>query len=141
VDEQKTTVPNRVIELHDTCVEGIEQVHGRIVLRLSAYLHESEGRPGIDRGTGWTLPARLVIENGRYDRPFVSHSLWVIDGHISIDDSLLDNCIPLPFDKRGRIRLFLAGAEGELAISGDRVYVEPMGPAVYVEEFPGTDPT
>lgn len=130
---------NREIELHDTRVERIERTNGSIVLWLSAYMHESEGRPGWDRGTGWNLPARLVVENGEFERPFSSPSLWVTDGHIAVGECLFVNLVPLPFDAHGEIRLFLSGAEGEIVIKGNRVYFEPFGPAVYVEEFPGSD--
>ena len=127
---------NREIELHDSCVERIEPADGRIVLWLSAYMHESEGRPGRDKGTGWTLPARLVVEDGTFDRPFASPSLWILNGHVAVGNRLFDNGIPLPFDERGHIRLVFSGAEGELAISGTRVYLEPTGTATYVEESP-----
>jgi hypothetical protein len=131
-------VVNREIELHDTRVERIENADGNIVLWMSAYMHVSEGRPGRDRGKGWELPARLIIENGKFDHPFSSPSLWVTEGHIAVGGRLFDNGIPLPFDEHGEIRLFLSGAEGELVISGDRAYLEPTGPAVYVEEFSGS---
>ena len=130
---------NREIELHDTRVERVEQSGTSIVLWLSAYMHESEGRPGVDRGTGWNLPARLVIEHGEFDRPFSSPFLRVTDGHIAVGDRLYDNGIPLPFDEHGEIHLFLSGAEGELAIRGKRAYVEPTGAAVYIEEFSALD--
>ena len=126
---------NRAIELHDTRVERIERADSTIVLWLSAYMHESDGRAGLDPGTGWSLPARLVIENGEFDRPFSSPSLWVTDGHIAVGDGIFHNAIPLPFDEQGEIHLLLFGIEGELAIHGNRVYFEPTGPAVYVEQF------
>lgn len=130
---------NRGIELHDTRIERIERADASIILWLSACMHESDGRPGWDRGTVWSLPARLVIENGVFTRPFSSTVLWVIDGHIDVGDILFDNSIPLPFDEHGTIRLFLSGAEGELVISGNRACLEPTGPAIYVEEFSGCD--
>jgi hypothetical protein len=126
---------NREIELHDTRVERIEQADGNIVLWLSAYMHESAGRPGRDQGTGWNLPARMVIENGEFEHPPASLSLWITDGHIAVGDCHFDNFIPLPFDEHGGIRLLLSGAEGQIAIRGDRAFLEATGPAVYVEEF------
>jgi hypothetical protein len=132
---------NREIELHDTRIERIERVDGNIILWLLAYMHESEGRPGWDRGTGWSLPSRLIIENVNFDHPFSSPSLWILDGSITVDDHLFENCMPLPFDMCGKIHLFLSGAEGKLVISGDRAYFEPIGEPVYVEEFPGSEKT
>jgi hypothetical protein len=97
-------VANREIELHDTRVERVERADGNIALLLSAYMHESDGRPGLDRGTGWSLPARLVIENGEFDRPFSSAVLWVTEGQIAVGDRLFSNRIPLPFDEHGEIQ-------------------------------------
>jgi hypothetical protein len=129
---------NREIELHDTRIERIERSGGNIILWLKAYMHESDGRLGWDRGTGWTLPARLVIENGKFDHPFSALSLWITDGQITVDDRIFDNFIPLPFDEHGKIHLLFSGAEGELIINGDRILLEPTGQPVYVEEFPGS---
>lgn len=126
---------NREIKLYDTRVERIKQADGNIVLWLSAYMHESAGRPDRDQGTGWNLPARLVIENGELDHPFSSPSLWVTDGHVAVGDRVFDNAIPIPFDEQGEIHLVLSGAEGQIAIRGNRAFLEATGPAVYVEEF------
>jgi hypothetical protein len=134
-------VTNRAIELHDSEVHGIEADGVSIVLSMTAYLHQSDGRPGFDRGTVWRLPARLVVENGKFDRPFTSPSLEISDGQISIRARVIDNLLPLPFDENGPIRLDFAGAEGELVIWGDRVYIEEAGPAAYLEEFPANRTT
>lgn len=131
---------NREIELHDTRVERIDRAEGRIVLWMSAYMHESEGRPGWDRGTGWMLPAKLVVENGVFDRPFASASLWITEGHIAIGDRLLE-AVPLPFNEHGEIRIFLTGAEGELVVRGSHARIEEVGPAVFVEYFSPSDKT
>ena len=126
---------NREIELHDTRVERIEQAGSNIVLWLSAYMHVCDGRPGWDKGTGWNLPARLVIENGEFDHPFSSPTLWVTDGQIVVGDRVFNNALPLPFEEHGEIHLLLSGAEGTLAVRDNRVYLEPTGPAVFIEEF------
>ena len=135
----RIAVANQEIELHDTRVERVERADRSIVLWLSAYMHESDGRPGRDPGTGWSLPARLIIENGELDHPFPSPRLWVTAGQITVGDRLYDNCIPLPFDERGEICLILSGAEGKLAIRGNRAYLEPTGAAVYLEDFSASD--
>jgi hypothetical protein len=127
------------VELHDTRIERIESTEGAIVLWVSAYLHESEGDPAVDRGTGWSLPARLVVEGGEFAIPFLSPSLWITDGRVSVGDRLYENILPLPFDNRGEIHLYLSGAEGEITLRGSRIFLEPTGPAVYVEESPGMD--
>jgi hypothetical protein len=130
---------NRSIELHDTRIERVERAERTTILWMSAYLHESEGQPGRDRGTGWTLPARLVIENSEFECPLPSSSLWVIDGRISIADRVLENMMPVPFDEHGEIRVHLSGSEGEIFITGNHAYLEPIGPAIYIEDFSPCD--
>lgn len=129
-------MPNRAIELHDTTVERVERAGGNLVLWLSAYMHESEGRPGQDPGTGWILPARLVIEHGEWERPCSSGSLWITEGRITVSGRLYDNLTPLPFDERGQVYMSLSGAEGEYIISGERAHIEPAGEPRYIEKFP-----
>ena len=67
--------------------------------------------------------------------------LEISDGQILVLERAFDNLLPLPFDERGSIRLRFTGAQGELVISGDRVYIEQAGPEVYLDEFPGTHDT
>jgi len=51
------------------------------VLRLTAYVHQSEGRPDQDRGTGWTQEADLRVGMATLiEAP--TTSLWILDGAI-----------------------------------------------------------
>ena len=95
------------------------------------------GRAGITEPAG-AFP-RLAIENGTLERPFASNSLWITEGHIDVGGRTIDNGLPLPFNESGHIRLVLSGAEGELVVRGDGAYLEPTGPAVFIEAFTGCD--
>jgi len=45
---------NKSIEFHDSTLSKITQVNTTIILHFDkAYIHQSEGIPGIDKGTGW----------------------------------------------------------------------------------------
>lgn len=114
---------------------------GSLALWLSAYVHESASRPGLDLGTGWSQPVCLTLENGRLEHPFAASSLWITDGYLTVSDRVFDNVLPLPFDERGQIYLFLSGPEGELVIVGQRALLELTGEALYVEDFPGKNAT
>lgn len=57
---------NRLIELHDSDVLDVTLDGDDVVIAMSAYVHESEGRPGIDAGTGWTQPVRVTVIEGRW---------------------------------------------------------------------------
>ena len=53
------------IEVHDSTVQRITDVSGSVSIDLSAYIHKSDGRLGIDRGTGWVQEARLTFGRSR----------------------------------------------------------------------------
>jgi hypothetical protein len=44
---------HREIEIHDSKLESIATDSANVVLYGSAHSHPSEGRPGLDPGTGW----------------------------------------------------------------------------------------
>jgi hypothetical protein len=50
---------NAAVEIHDSTLESIETHSEVLVAMLSAYVHRSSGRPGIDAGTGWSQTVRL----------------------------------------------------------------------------------
>jgi hypothetical protein len=45
---------NSLIELHDSRVSNVTRGAGTVTIRFDPpYLHNSEGRPAVDPGTGW----------------------------------------------------------------------------------------
>jgi hypothetical protein len=45
-------MPNRAIEIHDSILASVSIAQGRAELTFSSvYIHQSEGKPGIDAGT------------------------------------------------------------------------------------------
>jgi hypothetical protein len=70
---------NASIELHDSVLDGIDQRPTALSLRLRAYVHRSNGEPGVDPGTGWCQPATVTLSNGRLD----THPIERITSHFS----------------------------------------------------------
>ena len=57
---------NTVIEIHDSRVTEISNRNGTVIVHFQpTYLHKSEGRPGLDAGTGWVQEARLILQRQR----------------------------------------------------------------------------
>jgi hypothetical protein len=53
---------SRKIEIHDSELMSFEVSDDHIILELSpAYIHMSDGRPGIDVGTGWIQNAVIRV--------------------------------------------------------------------------------
>jgi len=57
-------MPNRAMEFHDSTFDGFDQDGQNLTLRFSAaYIHESDGKPGLDAGVDWIQEVRLHFEN------------------------------------------------------------------------------
>jgi len=128
---------NRAMEFHDSTFDGVEREGTELALRFSAaYIHESEGKPGLDAGSGWIQELRLHISDASlsgeiHDLPC---NLW--DGAISLGDERFDNSVPIPLDYRGRVEVNLE-QDGKLTVVGSRLRVELLGEPKYVEQYPG----
>ena len=108
------------------------------------YIHSSEGRPGIDAGTGWTQEALIRIENAHIDgklsnesnETYTGQAHCLSDGSLRIDGSVSDNLIPIPLDVKGDIELTLELRGGGIVhVHGNSASLELIGIAEYVEEF------
>ena len=95
---------NRAVELHDSEVATIFYFYGVAVLVFShAYIHQSEGSPGRDAGSGWWQRAELVIQNAtEIELPEV-WSCEVSDGSLYLDGSSTATCSPVLY-RRTRAR-------------------------------------
>ena len=131
-------MPNRSIELHDTMVAAVIDVGTQIVVFLRAYIHQSEGRPGWDAGSGWVQAAALTFSNGVVDGtiPDLPANIW--NGDLKVEEEVLSNCVPVPVIFKGAVSLKLSlDAPAEIVVRGTRVEITLIGEPVYVEEFPG----
>ena len=127
-------MPNRVIEFHDSTFDGVEHEGGDVALRFSAaYIHQSEGKPGVDAGSGWIQELRLHISDASLSGEIVDLPCDLWDGSISLDNERFD-CVPIPLDYRGRIEVNLV-QDGKLTVIGSGLRVELLGQPKYVEEF------
>ena len=129
---------NRSIELHDSRLVALREKQGEAQIDFEAYVHVSEGRPGIDPGTGWTMPVRMTIPSATVVRAFEGESLWITDGAITVGSTVLDNECPVTLDVADEVQIRFVGHEGSLTVTGTGLRVEPTGDAKYVEEFPGS---
>ena len=132
------SVVNRAVELHDSRVSTTTWSGRDLVLSLSAYLHQSDGRPGQDRGTGWTQDAELRIGTATLvvtpPGPLV-----ILDGAIDVGERVFDNLLPIPFAHQGPVVVTLNGAEGKLHAAGVGVTLTLRGNPAFVEDVPAHD--
>jgi hypothetical protein len=130
---------NSGIELHDSVLASLKSVEDKIEIAFRpAYIHRTEGIPGVDPGTGWTQDIVLVVESGVVEGQVAELPFDVSDGELQVAGLQLQNVLPLPLDYRGNIelRLLLKSSE-QLVIRGSRITSESAGTAKYIEDFPG----
>jgi hypothetical protein len=127
---------NRIIEIHDSTLDSLNLRDGFVVLHFSSvYIHESEGTPGVDAGSGWVQEAYLKIGGPVVAGSFSELRLDLWDGHTKLDGTVLDNTIPIPLDHSGPVEFRLEGNGEVVSIAGCSAQLELVGEATYVEEF------
>lgn len=128
---------NRIIELHDSTVSAITiEDRSAIVNFSAAYIHKSEGNPGVDAGSGWIQAARLVIKEGSIKGESISGPDTILDGVLWAGDVEHSNFIPIPFDTLDTVRLQLEFDSGNhVTLSGKGATLELFGEPKFIEEF------
>ncbi len=128
----------RAIELHDSQLIGFVRVGAQVIVFLRAYLHQSEGAPGVDRGTGWVQAAALRWAEARVVGAAGELPADIWDGSLIVGDEAMPNTVPVPFAYEGPVVLRLVLADGaEAAIDGTDASLVLIGEPEFVEEFAG----
>jgi hypothetical protein len=128
---------NRAIEIHDSTLDGISIQNAEVVLHFSAvYIHQSEGIPLVDAGSGWVQEALLRIGAAKISGSISNLPNDILAGHIILDEKVLKNEIPIPLSHKGIVELRLESWNDEVVlITGISVELELIGEPEYVEEF------
>ena len=132
-------MPNSSIELHDSEVENISQEGSTVRISfVEVYIHESEGEPGVDPGTGWLQKAELLLEDASIEGKAPDLPRWLSDGRLTIDEEAYENELPIPLDQHGEVTLVMLFVTGdEVEIRAKRISLTLFGEPKYVEEFTG----
>jgi hypothetical protein len=137
-------VSNRAIEIHDSAIDQISLENGVAVIHFpTVYIHQSDGKPAMDAGTGWVQEAVLRIGDAQVEGAFSEEMRevsgydvhYLKDGSIRIGDQVSDNLIPIPIDVTADIHLTLESWYETVRIRGTSCSLELLGEANYVEEF------
>jgi hypothetical protein len=132
-------VSNRVIEIHDSVLASVSFSNDEAQLHFSpAYIHQSEGVPSHDAGSGWVQKAILHIRGASMEGAFSEFPVELADGEIRLEENILVNEIPVPLRHSGKFGLRLEAMwHGQQVVSftGNGAELELLGEAKYVEEF------
>lgn len=132
-------MPNCAIEIHDSVLANVSLSQGEVQLHFSSvYIHQSEGVPGRDAGSGWVQQAVLRIRDAKVEGAFLEFPVDLKGGQTQIGQSILDNEIPVPLHYKGTFELRLQAMwQGQVVVSftGRGADLELLGEPEYVEEF------
>jgi hypothetical protein len=134
---------NAAIEMHDSECLAIERdgkVHGSVV--LDAYVHRTEGEPGVTPGEGGVQRirirvAKMVIEGEVGDLP-----ACIYEGSLNFERTVQDNMLPFPatYSEPVRISMMLSPDARVVVIAGSEISIEAEGEFKFVEtvDFSGS---
>jgi hypothetical protein len=135
---------NQGIELHDSvlAVMWYGANNEAVLIFAHLYVHQSEGKPGVDAGVGWFQRAELVIENATLAEVVRAWPCEIYGGEVTMDGVTHRNVAPLPLGCRERFRILLEAVDDEghqrrLEIEGSDVQLTFLGKPGAVERFPG----
>jgi len=131
--------PRRSIEIHDSVLTQISFFQNEARFHLSAYIHQSEGIPGQDSGSGWIQEAIIRIQDAQMKGSFSELPVTLSDGQFWLGHNNLMNLIPVPI-RRFKVDLKLRleawkQVKEVVIVTGTEVELELIGQPKYVEEF------
>jgi len=127
---------NTIIEIHDSTIAAIARVGATVVVHFQpAYLHKSEGRPGVDPGTGWVQEVRLIFADAAISGDWPELPCDVMDGEMTVGGERYPNWIPVPFatPKLAELRLVCDDFH-TVTVEGRGVTLELIGEPRFIEE-------
>ncbi len=130
---------NSKIEIHDSRLAGIAWESGNLVIRFApAYVHRSEGRPGVDAGSGWLLELDLIMIAAVTESLPSNVPVDLADGQFIEGVTCWDNEIPLPLNCVGEVSLRAMTGESEwLIVRGQGALIVARGEPADLEDDPG----
>jgi hypothetical protein len=129
----RTPESNAGLEFHDSQLERVEE-SGTQVLR--AYIHRSQGNPGVDPGSGWSQSALLRFTRATIQNGFSMYPAELVEGTLVTPAGVIKNVVAVPAFLRGPVRLELPSATGErMVVEAADVELTLVGEPRYIEEF------
>ncbi|GEM_PF-2995942 len=131
------TLMNWALEFHDSRLFRLHQLGRKIIIQFEpAYLHCSDGEPGISPGSGWHQNAELVFRSASIDGS--------PDSEGSVSEGTLDfqgvklNLVPAPCRVCGGVAASFTLSNGNsLKIKAESVELRLLGEPVYIDKFHG----
>jgi hypothetical protein len=128
------------IEFHDSTVLSITIGPSNVKLLLSAYVHRSEGEPGIDPTTGWSQEAKLEFVCATIEGKVPVLPLRLADGCVTVGGRSMADLLFAPSSYEGQIAVKLTFEDSsEVVLEATALRVELTGNATFIEDVPVKD--
>jgi hypothetical protein len=125
---------HRAIELRETKVIGWSRAADQLVLQLDAYVHVSQGKPGIDTGTAWSQRLEFIFE-AVTELQLPDHApLWISRGEINSGEIVVER-IALPCSYTSGVAISLSGDAGTISAKARSLQIRERGEPTFVERF------
>ncbi len=126
------------LELHDSIIASVEQSGNSLLLHFSsAYIHQSEGNPGVSSGEGFAQPALLEFTGASWSERLPSQPEVISDGEIVVVGKVL-SLIPCDFQISSPVQARFVFVSGHtLTISAASISLKLTGAAQWVESYVG----
>ena len=127
------------LEFHDSDVVELRKADATLHMIFEpAYVHRSEGRPGVDSGSGFLQPAEIVFSGAQHTEKDGPCAGAIAEGLISVSGKKYDSVLPLPFNATGKITAEFTFESGAvLSVTATGVSCASTGPAQLVDGYDG----
>ena len=127
------------LEFHDSDVVELRPSETTLhIIFEPAYVHRSEGRPGVDAGSGFLQPAEIVFSGAKFTEKDGPCAGAISEGLITIAGKRYDSVLPLPIDVTGKVSAEFTFESGAvLSVTATGVSCASTGPAVLVDGYEG----
>jgi hypothetical protein len=124
------------IEFHDSeCLAIEKDFHGNGAVILDAYVHRTDGDPGVSPGEGGTQRARFSFESITIDGEIGPLPAIIYGGSLMFGGACFDYLVPVPSDFSGNVSLTLELLydSRSVTIAGKNVSIRPEEEFRFVE--------
>ena len=127
------------LEFHDSDVTELRPAASTLHLIFEpAYVHRSNGRPGVDAGSGFLQPAEIVFTDAQFTEKDGPCKGAISEGMISVSGKKFDSVLPLPFEASGKVSAEFTFESGAvLSVTATGVSCASTGPAELVDGYDG----
>jgi hypothetical protein len=129
---------NAAIEMHDSellALEREETGQGSVVLK--AYVHRTEGEPGVTSGEGGVQRIRIRVEGMTVEGEVGSLPADIFEGSVKFAQTTHDNIVPFPasYSEPVRLSMMLSPDARIVVVAGTGISFEAEGEFRFVENF------